>query len=160
MAWYEKSVTVSGTANKEFFQCRVTSVTMNGAADFRLAHCSVGMNFMKWLRVGLCLAVVLLLTRCDGMTHVEGIVEEEGGKPLAGVVVSLELHDDEGVSVRTRSVTTGEDGRYVVGFTHAPFRVPLSIKADKSGYAPFEKRFESTDHVRNLNIVMQRVKQN
>ena len=113
---------------------------------------------MKWLRAGLCFAVVLLLTRCDGMTHVEGIVKEDG-KPLAGVVVSLELHDDEGVSVRTRSVTTGEDGRYVVGFTHAPFRVPLSIKAYKSGYAPFEKGFESTDHVRNLNIVMQPLKQ-
>jgi hypothetical protein len=110
---------------------------------------------MKWLRAGLCLAVVLLLTRCDGGTNVSGMVKDAGGKPIAGVVVSLTVYDREGKSVRTRSVTTVEDGRYVVGFMHSPFRVPLSIKADKSGYAPFEKRFESTDHVRNLNIVMQ-----
>jgi hypothetical protein len=107
---------------------------------------------MRWLALRLWLALMLLLTSCDGGTNVRGIVKDADGKPVSGAIVILTVYDDNGGPVRSQSVTTGEDGKYVVGFMHAPFRVPLSIKAQKNGGMPFEKRFYSTDHIRNLDI--------
>jgi len=51
-------------------------------------------------------------------------------------------------------VTTAKDGRFLVGMLHSPFRVSLTLTAEKPGFEKFERRFSSADHLRTLDIIL------
>ena len=97
-------------------------------------------------------AVVILITAitvgCDGITSLQGHISDSAGKPISDVQVTLTQ------GKRSFTIKSDENGLYKVGMTHAPFKVALSINAEKDGYQKFEKRFYSTDHLRSLDITL------
>ena|SRR6266567_7929067 len=105
---------------------------------------------MRFPRVSVALAIVttVVCLACDGGTHVQGYIYNSSGKPVEDVRVTLTQ------ASRSMSVTTAKDGRFAVGMLHSPFRTSLSLTAEKPGYAKFEKRFSSADHLRTLDIIL------
>jgi hypothetical protein len=105
---------------------------------------------MKLLRVSAALAVVIAAVgiACDGGTHVQGHIYDPAGKPVEDVRVTLTQ------ASRSMYVTTAKDSRFVVGMLHSPFRVSLSLTAEKPGYEKFERRFSSADHLQTLDIIL------
>jgi Carboxypeptidase regulatory-like domain len=108
------------------------------------------MTVVKSRAIGVALVVLIaaIAIGCDGGTLVQGRVCDLAGNPMKDVQVTLRQGD------RTRTVKTGQDGLYRVGMTHSPFKVNLSLTAEKGGYSNFEKRFYSTDHLRSLDITL------
>ena len=97
-------------------------------------------------------AVIILITAisvgCDGYTRLQGRISDSAGKPISNVRVTLTA------GKWNRTVNSDENGLYKVGMTHAPFKVALSLTAEKDGYQKYEKRFYSTDHLRSLDITL------
>ncbi len=107
---------------------------------------------MKTVRLLLALIIALVFLGCDGATHLQGTVRDARRLPLEGVRVTLEWPNKEGKVLDSRAITTGADGAYDVGFTHAPFNCELVLRAEKEGYSRFEKRFYSNDRLRAMDI--------
>ncbi|HKR60208.1 MAG TPA: carboxypeptidase-like regulatory domain-containing protein [Pyrinomonadaceae bacterium] len=89
----------------------------------------------------LSLALVLLMTACDGFTHIKAKVTDMKGKPIQGALVQMKTMSGG----RDDQSKTGTDGSFSVGFSHAPWSVDLLLTVSKDGYKTFEKRFKSEE---------------
>jgi hypothetical protein len=88
------------------------------------------------LAAGLLLLVSFLLS-CDGHTRVSGHVFDSKGQPVEKALVILETGG------RKFDIATRKDGSFVVGLTHAPFEVQLSLSVTKEGFKPCKETFSS-----------------
>jgi hypothetical protein len=87
----------------------------------------------------LALLLVIGLAGCDGYTAVSGHVVDPKGKPIPGASVKLTQQTDS-PRPRSSTATTGEDGSFSVGTTHAPSKsMPFLLEVEKEG---FEKHTE------------------
>jgi hypothetical protein len=88
------------------------------------------------LAFGSALLIVFLLS-CDGHTSVHGHVFDSKGQAIERALVVLET------SGRTFDISTGKDGSFNVGLTHAPFEVQLSLSVTREAFKPFKETFSS-----------------
>ena len=95
---------------------------------------------MRFTKLLLLSALIFILSACDGFTHIKGKVVDENGKPVPGALV--ELKTDSGG--RTDQARSEADGSFSVGFSHAPFKVDLTLTVSKEGYKIVETKFKST----------------
>ena len=99
-----------------------------------LGHTRIGITVLSFV-------LVLLITACDGFTHIKGKVTDSNGKPVQGALVEMKTisggRDDQSKSAA--------DGSFSVGFSHAPWNVDLALTISKEGYKTFEKRFKSAE---------------
>lgn len=80
---------------------------------------------------------------CDGHTSINGVVVSSDDKPIEGATVVLEDVNNKGGFYRPSECTTGPNGKFSVGETHAPVSIKFQFTVEKDGYVKHAETFES-----------------
>jgi type III secretory pathway lipoprotein EscJ len=92
---------------------------------------------------------LLVVTACDGGTHVNGNITDEDGKPVADALVVLVA---DGIKNEHKSNAAGF---YDIGVTHSPFKVKIKLTVGKEGYESYEQEFDSQEKLgRTRDIIL------
>lgn len=92
-----------------------------------------------------------LLSGCDGVTHLKGVVLDSNDTPIANADVKLTT------GKFTREVKSSDRGVFNVGLTHSPFNPELTLEVAKPGFKPFDKRFHAKEHVESIVATLEPV---
>lgn len=90
------------------------------------------------------------MSGCDGGTHIEGVVTDSAGQPVPMADVKLTAGS------LSREVQSDESGRFKIGMTHSPFNPKLVLMVKKQGFEPFERRFQSREHLESIVVHLTR----
>ena len=100
---------------------------------------------------------------CDGAVRESGVVTTDDNKPIEGAEVSLKQIREPGEKLDPREITvvTAKDGKYSVGFTHAPGILgssDLVLTVKKAGFKTHREKIAPNTHLSNHNIRLETVR--